>query len=104
VNIEDRVRFARQIRVPEIGLDGQERLCQATALLGGAGLAGELERTYLKRCGVRLARESRAGSSDVSIDELRNHLGIRHEVAAEIAEGSLRALMVVRSIVLGPGP
>jgi molybdopterin-synthase adenylyltransferase len=47
------VRYARQIALPEIGLDGQERICAARVLVVGRGVAADTAAMYLKAAGVR---------------------------------------------------
>jgi hypothetical protein len=48
----DRVRFARQLILPEIGEAGQQALVQSSVALPDAGLTGEVARRYAKRAGV----------------------------------------------------
>jgi molybdopterin/thiamine biosynthesis adenylyltransferase len=49
---EDRLRFARQIRLPEIGAEGQARLRNAAVLVVGAGGLGSAALLYLAAAGV----------------------------------------------------
>ena len=49
---EDRLRFARQIRLPEIGAEGQTRLKNAGVLIVGAGGLGSAALLYLAAAGV----------------------------------------------------
>ena len=45
-------RFSRQIALPEVGPDGQTRICAARVLVAGAGVAAETAATYLTAAGV----------------------------------------------------
>lgn len=98
----DRMRYGRQIRLPEIGEAGQERLAAAEVVLGGKGDAREIEAAYLAGGGVGLT--SVAGAS-VDPDAEREVLaaasaiGVRDGAARDVAEGSLRALVAMRHIL-----
>lgn len=48
----DETRYARQIMLPEIGAEGQRRLCGATVLIVGLGGLGSVVATYLAGAGV----------------------------------------------------
>ena len=48
----ERVRFSRQIRLPQIGESGQQRLLDATALIVGMGGLGSPVSMYLTAAGV----------------------------------------------------
>jgi hypothetical protein len=45
-------RFSRQIALPEVGPEGQARICAARVLVVGAGPAAETAATYLGAAGV----------------------------------------------------
>jgi sulfur-carrier protein adenylyltransferase/sulfurtransferase len=49
---EDRIRFSRQLRLPEVGVEGQIRLKQAGVLVVGAGGLGSSALLYLAAAGV----------------------------------------------------
>ena len=53
---EELFRYSRQIRFPEIGVDGQHRLSQSKALLIGCGALGSMIATTLCRAGVGTLR------------------------------------------------
>jgi hypothetical protein len=48
----DIARHARQIALPEIGPDGQRRICAARVAVVGSDLAAETAATYLRAAGV----------------------------------------------------
>ena len=48
----DVARYARQIALPEIGPDGQARICAARVAVFGADLTAETAATYLRAAGV----------------------------------------------------
>lgn len=56
-------RYARQIALPEVGPDGQARLCAARAIVVGADLAAEVAATYLRAAGVGSVRPEPAPAS-----------------------------------------
>jgi molybdopterin/thiamine biosynthesis adenylyltransferase len=49
---EDRIRFARQLCIPEIGIEGQARLKNSAVLIIGAGGLGSAALLYLAAAGV----------------------------------------------------
>jgi len=49
---DDLARYSRQIRFPGIGVEGQQRLADSTALLIGCGALGSMIATTLCRAGV----------------------------------------------------
>jgi hypothetical protein len=48
----DVARYARQIALPEVGPDGQARICAARVAVVGNDLAAETAATYLRAAGV----------------------------------------------------
>jgi hypothetical protein len=54
MNPDDALRFARQIALPQIGPDGQTRICLARVLVIGGDLAAETAARYLEAGGVGL--------------------------------------------------
>ncbi len=105
----DRVRHGRQIRLPEIGEAGQERLAASEVVLGGTGDVREVEAAYLARAGVRVvddahaqakarAKATAAGPKDVRTATLAA-LGIRDSFARDVADGAVRALLEMRTIL-----
>jgi len=77
------IRYSRQIRLPELGIEGQERLRSASVLVVGAGGLGSPVALYLAAAGVgrlgivdddrvelhNLHRQIAHGSSDVGRDK-----------------------------------
>jgi hypothetical protein len=62
VPLSDEARFARQRLVPEVGDEGQARLCAATFTLDALGPeAAAVARLYLERAGLRETEESAPG-------------------------------------------
>jgi hypothetical protein len=102
----DRVRHGRQIRLPEIGEAGQERLALTEVVLGATGDAREIEAAYVARAGMRVVDDARAeakerakaeadGQAAVRAQALTS-LGISDSKALEVADGALRALLAMR--------
>lgn len=88
----DRLRYTRQIRLPEIGEAGQARLAAAAIAPSGQGYARTIEATYLRLAGVGTVREEEVGTLDADVSSL----GVRDPAARDVAEGALRALAAIR--------
>jgi hypothetical protein len=103
----DRVRYGRQIRLPEIGEAGQERLGASEVALGGRGDAREIETSYLRAAGVRVSEASVALTSPpaalplgpAEYTALLGTLGVQDRAARDVADGALRALLAMRALV-----
>jgi hypothetical protein len=105
----DRVRHGRQLRLPEIGEAGQERLLATEVVLGAVGDAREIEAAYAARSGMRVVDDARADAKEKAKEEADGQsaartevlasLGIRDPKALEVAEGALRALLAMRKAV-----
>jgi hypothetical protein len=110
-------RHSRQVRLAEVGEEGQARLEATTAFVAADGLAGAVEVRYLAGAGVRkistgdeaIAEAARAVDPTVQILEKKAAplgygapppLGIRDPVALDVALGAWRALAHVRRAVL----
>lgn len=52
MNIAEVQRFSRQIALPEVGPEGQARICSARVLVVGEGAAAETAATYLRAAGI----------------------------------------------------
>lgn len=97
--IEPRVRFSRQIRLPEIGEHGQARLSSSEVRPTARGFARVVESRYLALAGVRVVDDPPRATDDAGADDPIGELGLRHAAAREIADGALRALGVIRRVV-----
>lgn len=104
----DRLRHGRQIRLPEIGEAGQARLYASEVVAGAVGDAREIEVAYLARAGVKVAAEIKAGGKTkpgASQADVKEHadllasFGIADSAARDVADGSLRALLIMRRIL-----
>jgi hypothetical protein len=52
MNLAEVQRFSRQIALPEVGPEGQARICSARVLVVGAGAVAETAATYLRAAGI----------------------------------------------------
>jgi hypothetical protein len=96
----NRVAFLRQMRLPEIGEAGQERLLASTVAPGATGeLARAVEVRYLERAGVTVREAREGGAAPPAIDDALAALGLRHAAARDVGEGALRALAAMRAIL-----
>ena len=86
-------RASRQIRLAEIGEQGQARIASSEVPLGGRGLARDIERAYLAAAGAKPVENG----DGITVDA--DALGLRHAAAREVGEGALRALAAIRRIV-----
>jgi molybdopterin/thiamine biosynthesis adenylyltransferase len=89
----DRLRYGRQIRLPEIGDEGQARLLAASVPLGGEGFVRTIEERYVRLAGAATAEA--AGTTTVDVASL----GLEHPAAREVGEGALRALVAIREVL-----
>jgi hypothetical protein len=120
-----RARHSRQVRLAEVGEEGQARLEATTALVESAGLAGVVEGRYLAGAGVpkiasgdeAVADAARAVDATVEIVAPQSvsvvlplgdppPFGVRDPAALEVLLGAWRALAHVRRAALerGTGP
>jgi len=110
-------RHSRQVRLAEIGEEGQVRIEATTAHVSADGLAGAIEVRYLAGAGVgkiattneAIAEAARAVDASVQIVEAPKVLlglgeppafGARDPVALEVALGAWRALAHLRRAAL----
>ncbi len=97
----DRLRHGRQIRLPEIGEAGQERLVASEVVLSGAGAAREIEAAYLGAAGVTV-RDVAGAQDDPTAKARLEALGVSDPAARDVADGAMRALVAMRAL-LGVG-
>jgi hypothetical protein len=115
-----RERHTRQVRLSDVGEEGQARLAATTAVIEDDGLPAAVEARYLAAAGVgriataseAIADAARAADGTIQIvNDARVRLGpgappafgIRDEAALGVALGAWRALAHVRRAVLRRG-
>ena len=86
-------RFARQLRLPEVGDAGQSRLCEAE-LSVGTTRASQVQVDYLRRAGVRHISRNQAEPEPFVHAE-----HFRHEACRDIAAGAWLALDQIRRVL-----
>jgi molybdopterin/thiamine biosynthesis adenylyltransferase len=87
-------RFVRQVLLPEIGIEGQARIGQATAKVAGASPAHAVARLYAEGAGFGAIT---AGSID--LDALAPVSLVSSPAAREVLAGSRAALAAIRRAV-----
>ncbi|HXM82854.1 MAG TPA: molybdopterin-synthase adenylyltransferase MoeB [Burkholderiales bacterium] len=94
MNDEQLLRYSRHILLPEIGVEGQERLRAASALIVGAGGLGCPAALYLAAAGI--GRLTLADSDKVDLTNLQRQILYRTEsVGARKVEAARAALNAV---------
>ncbi len=96
----DRLRFMRQMRLPEVGEAGQARLSSTILPLTTEGFAAEVEARYLRGAGAAVqlgAPPLRRIGGNVP------ELGLDDAAAREVAEGALAALVALRAVLMPEG-
>jgi hypothetical protein len=107
-------RYTRQIRLRDVGAEGQARLEAATITPSCTGLAREIEEIYLRNAGVKVetqvsgaqpgdgAAETRVSGAQPGEGAGRDVvIGLRHAAAREVADGALAALVAIRAVLRG---
>ncbi|HKJ08464.1 MAG TPA: HesA/MoeB/ThiF family protein, partial [Gammaproteobacteria bacterium] len=88
------LRYSRQILLPAVGLEGQERLLDSRVLVVGAGGLGSPAALYLAAAGV--GHITIADHDEVDLSNLQRQLLHRHQdlgrLKVESARDSLQAL------------
>ncbi|MFQ5477031.1 MAG: hypothetical protein ACE5E4_00255 [Candidatus Binatia bacterium] len=80
-------RYARQIVLPDVGIEGQQRLLSATVLLVGDELGCRLAGLYLRAAGVRTA--ATVSSSGIDCALLANNVAVEGAAVRRIRDGKL---------------
>jgi molybdopterin/thiamine biosynthesis adenylyltransferase len=94
VNDQQLLRYSRHILLPEIGIEGQERLRKAAALVVGAGGLGSPAALYLAAAGI--GRLTIADSDAVDLTNLQRQILYRTEsIGARKIEAARAALLSV---------
>jgi molybdopterin-synthase adenylyltransferase len=94
VNDQQLLRYSRHILLPEIGIEGQERLRAASALIIGAGGLGSPAALYLAAAGI--GRLTLADSDQVDLTNLQRQILYRTDsVGARKVEAARAALLSI---------
>jgi molybdopterin-synthase adenylyltransferase len=94
VDDQQLLRYSRHILLPEIGIEGQERLRKAAALVVGAGGLGSPAALYLTAAGV--GRLTIADSDEVDLTNLQRQILYRTEsIGARKVEAARTALLSI---------
>ncbi len=96
LSAHQRVAFARQLLLPEIGPEGQQRLCQASARIDGPG--SDLANEYLTRAGVQ-----RSESITTSLDPRDARQLTQDPALASAATSLVAAFAAVEAIKVALG-
>lgn len=81
-------RYGRQIRLADVGVQGQTRIEAARVGLATTGHARTIEETYLRAAGMNPQGEEARDIPD---------LGLRHDAARDVATGAYAALLAIRT-------
>ena len=87
-------RYSRQIRLPQVGLDGQQKLAESRILIIGMGGLGSPVALYLAAAGIghmRIADFDQVDESNLQRQIIHNHDNIG-ELKADSAATKLRAI------------
>jgi molybdopterin-synthase adenylyltransferase len=91
VNDEQLLRYSRHILLPEIGIEGQERLRSASALIIGAGGLGCPAALYLAAAGI--GRLTIADSDKVDLTNLQRQILYRSDSVGAVKVDAARAAL-----------
>ena len=84
-------RFVRQMLLPEIGIEGQARIGQATAAVSGASPAHAVARLYAEGAGFGSIAEG-----PIDVDALAPPAIVASPAAREVLAGARAALAAIR--------
>lgn len=87
-------RFVRQMLLPEIGIEGQARIGQATAAVGGVSPAHQIATLYAAGAGFGSIAEGA-----IDLDTLAPRTIVPTPAAREVLAGSRAALAAIRRTV-----
>ena len=93
-------RFSRQIALPEVGPEGQARICSARVLVVGEGPAAETTASYLRAAGVgevstRAAAPADGGAWVAALDRIDLLVRVGFDDDAMLGAAQRRGLPVV---------
>jgi hypothetical protein len=91
-------RFVRQVLLPEIGIEGQARIGQAIAAVGGPSPAHEIASLYAAGAGF-----ASIAAGPIAAFALAPAAIVSSPAAREILAGSRAALAAIRGAVRGTG-
>jgi hypothetical protein len=91
-------RFVRQVLLPEIGIEGQARIGQATAAVGGDSPAHQIATLYAEGAGF-----GAVAAGPIDSDALAPQTIVSSPAAREVLAGSRAALAAIRRAVRVPG-
>ncbi len=91
LNDEQLLRYSRHILLPEIGIDGQQRLCEAHALIVGMGGLGSPVAMYLASSGIGKITLCDADKVDLTNlqRQIAHHTGSIGQLKVESAQATL---------------
>lgn len=89
-------RFVRQVLLPEIGIEGQARIGQAIAAVGGPSPAHEIASLYAAGAGF-----ASVATGTIAVDALAPAAIVASPAAREVLAGSRAALAAIRHAVRG---
>jgi hypothetical protein len=90
-------RFTRQIRLDEVGDDGQARLAAARPSLRGSGVSRLVEERYLAGAGVTLVAPH--ADMEEATSSLPSWVSLLDPAARDVAAGAFSALTTIKRIL-----
>ena len=93
-------RYSRQMRLRNIGVEGQSALMRRKVALRTCDDAAEVEKLYLARAGVTLAPSvPRETSSEMPSEMPDSAFELHDPTARKFADGAHAALLTIRELV-----
>ena len=90
-------RFVRQVLLPEIGIEGQARIGQATAAVGGASRAHQIATLYAEGAGFGAVAEGAIDGLALAPPSI-----VSTPAARDVLAGSRAALAEIRRAARAP--